>query len=407
MPVFIAASSFKTCANAGGTSLLAVYDNGTATTAALTAASVAYTKITSFSTLSGYSRLIIGKDSFDATVKAADATIKTWLNTGKRMLILEQNSAGRTAFGSSWLGKTISLGAASEDFTNIERPEISTLMNGLSRIDDFRNWDDIGLSLKRSVYSSCVNTALDPNVPILANGGQHLEDATLVEVWPAGGGSCIISTLNGVTKISDPKAAKTLTNVVDYLLEIAAHYPGVDIGYEIVFGDFATEKGLFFAPLLQGMFVADSGAALYQPDGRDFRGPQTISDTIGNLTATGSAPFICPLYFRAKFNIGGTTKISVDVSSPNDVAPSLSYRLKVNGVGTSYVNIVANERKTTDFTVASIPAGTKVKLEIEADKGLLFHSMKLGNAPPTDFNKDGIVNLLDFAILAESWFKSI
>jgi hypothetical protein len=116
---------------------------------------------------------------------------------------------------------------------------------------------------------------------------------------------------------------------------------------------------------------------------------------------------ICPLYFRAKFNIGGTTKISVDVSSPNDVAPTLSYRLKVNGTATGYVSLAANERKTSDFTVASMPAGTKVKLEIEADKGLVFHSMKLGNAPPTDFNKDGIVNLFDFAILAENWFKSI
>jgi transcriptional regulator with XRE-family HTH domain len=120
---------------------------------------------------------------------------------------------------------------------------------------------------------------------------------------------------------------------------------------------------------------------------------------------------ICPLYLRAKFNIGGSGDpnkvISVDVSSPNDTAPSLSYRLKVNGTATGYVNLAANERKTSNFTVASIPAGTNVKLEIEADKGLLFHSMKLGNALPTDFNKDAIINLSDFAILAENWFKSI
>jgi hypothetical protein len=418
MPVFIAAASFKTCANTGGTGVLAVYDPGGATRTALTAAGVTYTQINNFATLASYSRLIIGKDSFDANSKAADATIKTWLNgTGKRMLILEQNSAGQTAFGSSWLGVSVSLGASSEDFTNIERPEITTLVSGLSRINDFRNWDDLGLGSKRSVYTSYVNipSITDANnalkVAVLANGGQHLEDATVVEIWPAGGGSCIISTLDGVTKVSDPKAAKYLANVVGYLLESATHYQNVDIGYEIVFGDFATEKGLFFAPLLQGMFVADSGAALYRPDGRDFRGPQTISDTIGNLTATGGAPFICPLYLRAKFNIGGSGDpnkvISVDVSSPNDTAPTLSYRLKVNGTATGYVNLAANERKTSNFTVASIPAGTNVKLEIEADKGLVFHSMKLGNALPTDFNKDGMVNLLDFAILAENWSESI
>jgi len=414
MPVFIAASSFKTCANTG---VLAVYDPGGATRTALTAAGVTYTQIANFGTLASYNRLIIGKDSFDANSKAADAAIKTWLNTGKRMLILEQNAAGRTAFGSSWLGVSVSLGASSEDFTNIERPEITTLVSGLSRINDFRNWDDLGLGSKRSVYTSYVNipSITDASnaltVAVLANGGQHLEDATVVEIWPAGGGSCIISTLDGVTKVSDPKAAKYLANVVDYLLESDTHYQNVNIGYEIIFSDFATEKGLFFAPLLQGMFVADSGAAFYRPDGRDFRGPQTISDTIGNLTATGSAPFICPLYLRAKFNIGGSGDpnkvISVDVSSPNDTAPTLSYRLKVNGTATGYVNLAANERKTSNFTVASITAGTNVKLEIEADKGLVFHSMKLGNAPPTDFNKDGIVNLLDFAILAENWYKSI
>jgi transcriptional regulator with XRE-family HTH domain len=92
---------------------------------------------------------------------------------------------------------------------------------------------------------------------------------------------------------------------------------------------------------------------------------------------------------------------------PNDMAPTLSYRLKVNGTATGYINLAANERKTSNFTVASIPAGTNVKLEIEADKGLLFHNMKLANAPPADFNKDGMVNLLDFAILAENWSESI
>ena len=417
MPVFIAAASFKTCANTGGTGVLAVYDPGGATRTALSAAGVTYTQINNFATLASYSRLIIGKDSFDANSKAADATILTWLNgTGKRMLILEQNSAGRTAFGSSWLSVSVSLGASSEDFTNIERPEITTLVSGLSRINDFRNWDDLGLGSKRSVYTSYVNipSITDANnalkVAVLANGGQHLEDATVVEIWPAGGGSYIISTLDGVTKVSDPKAAKYLANVVGYLLENSTHYQNVDIGYEIVFGDFATEKGLFFAPLLQGMFVADSGAALYQPDGRDSRGPQTISDTIGNLT-NGVPDGNCPLYLRAKFNIGGSGDpnkvISVDVSNPNDVGPTLNYRLRVNGTATGYVSLAANERKTSNFTVASISAGTNVKLEIEADKGLVFHSMKLANAPPTDFNKDGIVNLLDFAILAENWYKSI
>jgi transcriptional regulator with XRE-family HTH domain len=93
---------------------------------------------------------------------------------------------------------------------------------------------------------------------------------------------------------------------------------------------------------------------------------------------------------------------------PNGMAPTLSYRLKVNGTATGYVSLAANERKTSDFTIASIPAGTNVKLVIRAEnKGLVFHSMKLGNALPTDFNKDGMVNLLDFAILAENWSESI
>ncbi|MCX5633950.1 MAG: hypothetical protein NTW93_09810 [Phycisphaerae bacterium] len=410
MPVFIAASSFKTCANTGGTSVLALYDPNGSTHLALDAAGVTFTQINNFATLASYSRLIIGKDSFDANAKAADATIKTWLNTGKRMLILEQNAAGRTAFGSSWLGVNVSLDASSEDFTNIERPEITTLVSGLSRINDFRNWNDLGLGSKRSVYTSYVDipSITDVNnaltVAVLANGGQHLEDATVVEIWPAGGGSCIISTLDGVTKVSDPKAAKHLANVVGYLLESATHYQNVNIGYEIVFGDFATEKGLFFAPLLQGMFVADSGAAFYRPDGRDFRGPQTISDTIGNLTAA-VADLNCPLYFRAKFNIGGSTSdpnkmITVEVSNPNDV-DTFSYRLIVNGTALSNKSVLPNATNTDTFAIASaIPAGTNVKLVIRAEnKGLVFHSMKLGNALPTDFNKDGMVNLLDFAIL--------
>jgi hypothetical protein len=68
-----------------------------------------------------------------------------------------------------------------------------------------------------------------------------------------------------------------------------------------------------------------------------------------------------------------------------------------------------NATNTDTFAIASaIPAGTNVKLVIRAEnKGLVFHSMKLANAMPTDFNKDGMVNLLDFAILAENWSESI
>ena len=406
--IFVAGSNWCHIVNTSAPAV-AVYDPQGGTLADLQTLSVPVQQITNFNTLTSFQRLIIGRNAFDTTVKNSQSQIQAFLNSGKRVLVLDQSASGVSTFNTSvWLGAGLTMNAGSEEFVNIERPQISTLMNGLAR-NDFRTWNNVGSESQPSQrlydnYMKLISADLD-NCTVLANGGQHLSHALLVEIFSTGGGSCILNQIYTSAISTEPKAAKYLANLIDYLIESESHQQYVEVGYNVNFGDFASESGVIFAPLTQGLIVADSGAPAYNPEGRNFRGPMQIYNSLGYLEEAdgGATRSVCPLYLRTKFEI---SEIVVDVE--NSQASELEYRLIVNGSAGGWTTISAAHRQQDTFTLSgSISKNTNIKLQIESDEGLKFYSLSLGQADVCDINKDAIVNFEDFAIFAENWLNAM
>jgi len=415
--IFVASQSWTRIVHTG-TALVAVYDTSGQTITELEGLGVPLAVISDFSNLIAYGKLIIGKDSFNATVAGAESSILSFINSGKRVLILEQNSTdSKNAFNASgWLGTGLSYYATAgygEPFVNIERPYLNTLMNDLKR-SDFSNWNNMatGEPQDRDLYSRPIVMGYNDmdHCAVLANAGSHLYFPVLVEIFPIGGtgGSCILSQLYTVGRNTpDSKATKYLANLVDYLIEEQAHYQYITAEPTIKFGDFKSERGVIFSSALQGMSVANSGDWKGERDGRTFVGEMNPT-SLRLYEKNPASTEICPLYLRSSYPIG--SDIIVDVG--NNHTAALNYTLYVNGQATTTKQVTPGTRQQDTFGITPIAAGTNVKLEIEADEGghfdtydtgLIFHSIKLYDPNPADFNYDGKINLFDFAELALGW----
>ena len=431
VPVFIAPATWVDIRHRAASNI-AVYDSvsGDPTIAVLNSLSVPLTEITSFSSLSNYESLVIGYDSFDAAVAAAESDILSFINSGKRVLILQQME--RVPRGnlnaSSWLGASITVGLYNDSFVNMVRQEDPTLMDDLLPVN-FRFWNSLQSSLPMlpyvsSSYFEVSDSDMSSAVAVLANSTGSLWHFPLIEIFPGNGtgGSCILSQLNLIEAqaMPDPLAQKFLANLVDYTMEARPHYKNVAINNKIVFGDFESEKGIFWSATQQGMTIGGS-SPFYNPDGRDFRGK------VSGLTyseETLDAIEKCPMYIRAPFGVGDSS-IIIDVE--NKDSSTLGYRLIFNGVvaDPDWVEVSPGSRTQYEFTLPSvIPAGTDITLEIEAEegthaeihRGLKFYSMQLADAPyigwaqsaglvdgvnngyGDDPDVDTIDNLLEFAL---------
>jgi hypothetical protein len=416
--VFIADANW---ANVGAVAAaIGVYDASGDTFAMLSSLGFNTTQISSFTSISGYDLVVIGKTSFDATVVSSEADILSYITSGGRVLVLEQNTTETrdNLSTSSWLESSITVNTGGENFVNIERPEISSLMDGLTR-NDFRKWNNIGTEsdpVSRLFYSYLELDYSDlDNCVVLANAGQQLYKAVLTEIYPAGSGagSCLINTVYSVSEgDNNPIAKKYLANLVNYMLDNSQmHSKYATVGAQIDFADFETEKGLFYAPMLQGLLITNNdpnftaGSTQYtssRPRGRQMRGEHihTGGGYLENIDSQSS--WVCPLHFQSIYDI---EEIVMEVTNPKDT--SLSYRIIVNGDAQSWVSVDAESYKVSTFDIADISEGSGITLEIEADKGLVFDTMQLAEHNPADINRDDVVDLADFAKLAENWFKTL
>ncbi len=380
-----------------GATAVDVYDPGANTLAKLIALGASSTTAVGSIGASTAARLVIG-GGVDIDGAAATA-ISTRLAAGARVLILEPS-----AVATGLLSTGMTLGSGSEDFVNIERPQLTTLMGDLDRTD-FRAWN--GSTTDRSLYSSYLD--LDANdladIAILANGGQHLSEAVLVEIY-AGSGSCIINTVETIGRSEDDsKADKYLAGLVDYLLESATHEKNVEVGYTIEFANYASEKGAIAAPLLQGITVEDDGTADGKPESRAVAGEMELVGSEGEIVAvTPAATTASPvLYVRCIGDIAASFDIVVDAENVSDT--SQGYTLKINGVSLGTAAIAAATRQSDSFTPSgTISAGADIKIEFDtADVGLLVHSIQLAECGDGDANCDGIVDFRDYAIVAADY----
>lgn len=263
-PVFIAQRDFSNPAIKTQRKIV-LYGKNQKTAKALRKMGMKFKKISALDKLSADQLLIIAADSSDQKIADSADGIKTFINNGGRVLLLEQTKQ----FDSSWLpvpidfrqdtiyayklypgGRPFKNGMA----VNPERPD-HPVFNGISR-DMLYLWSDY-TGWKQSnktktdypevfpVTNGFVITDKDSlaNTAILANYDHGLEAVALCEIF-ADKGSVMVSGFGLIERAGlDPVADKMLANMIAYMGDNQKHNMHPIIDSKIKWGDYASEKG--------------------------------------------------------------------------------------------------------------------------------------------------------------------
>lgn len=213
------------------------------------------------------STMVLGKDSWDDNLNKQSNQLKEYINKGGRVICLEQN---QETFTPSWLPVSVeflkesnnnpvylspSISYADGMNINLERP-YHPIFNKLTP-RQFRLWSDYtsydeskkgfpsiypvvgGYDLRKSGLE---------NVAVLANYSRALTATALSELF-MGKGSVLLSGFDLINRCGvDPVADKLLSNMVRYMSANKQHKPYVEVNDSIVWGDYASERGIVNAP---------------------------------------------------------------------------------------------------------------------------------------------------------------
>ena len=214
-----------------------------------------------------HSTFVIGKDSWDDNLDRQTEELKAYVNKGGRIICLEQN---QTTFNSSWLPVKVkflehsnndpvylSPSLAYKDGMNInlERP-YHPIFSGLNpRM--FRLWADYtSYDESKNGFPAIypVNTGYElqsssiEDVAILANYSRALAGTALSELF-VGKGSILLSGFDLIDHCEvDPVADKLLSNIIQYMAVNKKHEQYVAVNDSIIWGDYASERGIVNAP---------------------------------------------------------------------------------------------------------------------------------------------------------------
>lgn len=211
--------------------------------------------------------LIIGKDSWDDNLNNQVERLKEYVSKGGRVICLGQNTE---KFNQSWLPTTVeflkysnndptyispSLTYADGMNINLERP-YHPVFEGLNH-KQFRLWSDYtsydetknGFPAIYPVnrgYNLCKSDL--KNVSVLANYSRALAATALTEMF-IGKGSVLLSGFDLINRCAiDPVADKFLSNMIRYMSFDKGHKVHVEINDSIIWGDYASERGIVNAP---------------------------------------------------------------------------------------------------------------------------------------------------------------
>lgn len=213
------------------------------------------------------STFVLGKDSWDDNLNRQAGALKEYVRRGGRVVCLQQQPA---TFNQSWLPVSVkflehsnndpvylspSLAYADGMNINLERP-YHPVFEGVNP-KQFRLWSDY-TSYDESkqgfptVYP--VNRGYDlresgiENIAVLANYSRALAGTALAEFF-VGKGSVLLSGFDLVNHCAaDPVAGKLLSNMIRYMAAGKQHEPYVVVNDTIVWGDYASERGIVNAP---------------------------------------------------------------------------------------------------------------------------------------------------------------
>lgn len=227
--------------------------------------------IRSLAKLPRKSTFIIGKDSWDDNLDKQTENLKMFVNKGGRVIFLEQNQdTANDTINQSWLPIKIKfLKDSNNDPTylspsltykdgmniNLERP-YHPVFKGLTP-HMFRLWCDYTSydeSKKGFPAIYPVNTGYElqsssiKDVAILANYSRALAATALSELF-MGKGSILLSGFDLIGHCgTDPVADKLLSNMIQYMSADKKHERYVAVNDSIIWGDYASERGIASAP---------------------------------------------------------------------------------------------------------------------------------------------------------------
>lgn len=261
--VFIAGKDWKDT-SAKGTTIF-VYDTsvGQQTMNYLQRNGYSVKPVRSITELPKHSTLVLGKDSWDANLNSQTGQLKEYVNKGGRVICLEQSEA---AFNQSWLPVSVeflkdsnndpvylSPSLAYKDGMNInlERPSHPVFKGLNPRM--FRLWSDYtSYDESKSGFPAVypVNGGYDlksssiKDVAILANYSRALAGTALAEMF-MGKGAVLLSGFDLINHCGvDPVADKFLSNMIQYMTVDKKHERYVTVNDSIIWGDYASERGI-------------------------------------------------------------------------------------------------------------------------------------------------------------------
>jgi hypothetical protein len=329
-----------------------VFDGAGETMAALRRLRLPFKRVRGVADLRPGNCLVVGSGAWGGRLRRERETLREWVRAGGRVLLLRQPGE---AYELDWLGAELRLarsGGRKERkgmWVNVERPG-HPAFQGLAR-ERLRLWSDYtGWAESQPGRPAVhpVTIGFHPTrdghlerLAILANYGRGLATMALCEVFD-GAGSVILSGFDLVRRAGrDPVADRLLRNLVLYAASKDTHRARPLIDSPIVWGDYASERGLVVGlwhglrvhtapgPASRGGGVVGGGQweAAHVPSGRRPFGPFRYNGLcyvvdMNPESETGSGVFHarCP---------PGRQRVVTEVRNPGSEARRLA--VEVNG----------------------------------------------------------------------------
>jgi beta-galactosidase len=359
---------------------VALYDPVGKTAKALRRLGIAFDRVKRVEDASGEAPLVIGEQVWDKRLSASRPRLAKMLMDGGRILCLRQDGG---ALDMSWLPVEVTLATSGGEpyrngmDINIERPW-HPAFEGITRErlavwSDYSRWDETKPGYPRSHpvtlgYRLAEPESLD-RTAVLANFDRGLASMALCEVFD-GDGSVILSGFDLVNRSGlDPVADRLLANLVRYAASEESHHAHPLIDSPVVWGDYASERGLVTS-VLNGLIVnavRARPAAHSVPHGRRPFGPFTYNGLchivdLNPESKVGSGAF----WARVPT---GTTAVVTKVENPTEDDAELE--VAVNGSGEEGASIIPAGQ--TETIRRDIPAGaTQVSVRYAGDKRLVL-----------------------------------
>lgn len=406
----------NTAGSAVGVQKIVVYDVAGKTTAALDKLHITYQKTKDLKTIPAGALLIIAENSADAGMVQQANAIKQFVKNGGRVLVLRQDKE-RLPLLNKILGAELKNITTMLDvpayppparpsrngiYVNPERPG-HPVFDGITR-EQLRVWSDYTGWNETKQGFPAIYPVTDGFVPVdkkdiqriavLGNYGVALEGITIAEITD-GKGSVLVTGLDLVNRSQlDPVADRMLTNMVNYMADGKQHDPYPLITAPIVWGDYASERGILTGvnsglmvhsvPLIPAnvkskitvtregnRFLGAAGGFNTRPGiqyvghGRRIYGPYflrgfgNVPEPVDTLNNVGDGMFWCSIP-------AGKKVASTLVWNQHD-AP-LTVKVRVNDQAYVSKEIKAGETTTIDAPVS----GTTVKMEFQGDRRLVL-----------------------------------